>query len=100
MKKIKNGKLYDTDTAKCIGEYQYSHPGDFHYEYEALYVKKTGEFFLYGEGGAMSPYSKQVDTNSWTAGETIIPYTAQEAREWAEEHMDADDYLEYFTAEE
>lgn len=52
MKKIINGKKYDTDTAKEVG---YSNNGllstDIDYIEETLYQKKTGEFFLYGEGG-------------------------------------------------
>ncbi len=48
MKKIINGKRYDTETAKLIGSDGYSNPSDFNYWSEDLYQKKTGEFFLYG----------------------------------------------------
>ena len=36
MKKILNGKLYDTDTATEIGSWTYRHPGDFNYIKETL----------------------------------------------------------------
>lgn len=99
MKKIRNGKLYDTDTAKCIGSYQYLGESDFHYVYEELYRKKTGEYFLYGEGGPASRLACN-EGYGYCAGEGIRPLTDEQAREWAEEHMDADEYLKYFNAEE
>ena len=96
MKKIINGKRYDTETAKLIGEDSYSNPSDFDYWSEELYQKKTGEFFLYGEGGARTQYAQAVDQNSWTGGERIMPLSYDEAREWVEKHLDADTYEEVF----
>lgn len=97
MKKIINGKLYDTETAKCVGSW--SNGGgwrDFSHCEESLYRKRTGEFFLFGEGGPMTKYAKSQGQNSWSGGEEIIPLSAAKAREWAEEHLDADDYAEIF----
>ena len=55
MKKIINHKMYNTETAERLASssngYGYD---DFRYMEEQLYRKKTGEFFLYGEGGALS----------------------------------------------
>ena len=96
MKRIINGKLYNTDTATCLGSYQFSIPGNFHYLCEDLYRKKNGEFFLFGEGGAASKYSVKTDTNEWSSGKTIIPLTVDEAKKWAEEYLPADDYIEVF----
>ncbi len=98
MKRIINGKLYDTDTAKAIGHYQYGCGGDFNYLYEVLYKKRTGEFFVYGSGGAGTCYSVQCGDRCWSAGEDIIPYSEAEAKTWAEEHLDADTYIEMFGA--
>lgn len=96
MKKIINGKLYDTDTAKKIGVWDNGyHGGDFKLVVERLYRKRTGEYFLYGEGGPMTQYAEQVG-NSWTSGESIAPLTFDEARAWAEEKLDADEYAEIF----
>lgn len=100
MRKIINGKLYNTDTAEFVDEYTYSYPSDFNYEYEKLYRKRTGEFFLYGEGGPASKYSVCTGQNEWSGGEKLIPLSDDEAREWLEENSDADTYLQYFTAEE
>ena len=42
MKKIINGRKYDTETAKHIGSRSEGQPGNFEYFTEDLYLKKTG----------------------------------------------------------
>lgn len=96
MKKIIEGKLYDTETAREVGCDSYSNRRDFHYWSETLFKKRTGEFFLYGEGGAASKYSVSCGQNEWRGGEKIIPLSYKAAQEWAEEHLDADDYQAIF----
>lgn len=97
MKKIINGKVYDTATAKKVASWYSSYArNDFHYFEEELYQKKTGEFFLYGEGNAASPYSKSCGQNEWCGSEKIQPLTYMEAQEWAEKHLDGDEYCEIF----
>lgn len=97
MKKIINQKRYDTETATARGSWDNGYSvRDFHYCGETLYQKKTGEFFLYGEGGPASKYSRQCGNNSWSSDCDIIPLTYDAAREWAEEHLGADDYEEIF----
>ncbi len=97
MKKIINGKLYDTGTAQCVGSWSNGYyTNDFSYCAEELYRKRTGEFFLYGEGGPMSKYSVSHGNNEWGGGEEIIPLTYDAARQWAEKHLDADEYQEIF----
>lgn len=94
MKKIINGKLYDTDKARYLGG---DSAGDgFSSWSEELYQKRTGEFFLYGEGGPMTKYAETVSGNTWTGGEKIMPLSLDAARQWAEEHLSADDYAEIF----
>lgn len=100
MKKVINGKRYDTETAELCGSREYGYPGDFDHVSEELYQKRTGEFFLYGEGGANSKYRKEISMNSWSGGEKIIPLTDDEAREWAEEYLYATDYERLFTVTE
>lgn len=97
MKKIINGKVYDTEKAKELGSY--SNGGgwrDFSHFEETLYQKKTGEFFLFGQGGPMTRYAEPEGQNSWSGGSRIMPMSYQEAQKWAEEHLDADDYEEIF----
>lgn len=55
MKKIINGKMYNTETATELGNFWNGlSTNDFRNLSETLYRKKNGEFFLYGQGGAMT----------------------------------------------
>ena len=92
MKKIINGKRYDTETATEIGlgESMCGYT-DFNWFTERLYRTKAGQFFLAGEGGPMSRWSRSIDQNSWSSGSGIVLMTASEARDWCEDHMDADE---------
>ncbi|MBO5384495.1 MAG: hypothetical protein J6A30_09370 [Ruminococcus sp.] len=97
MKKVINHKVYDTETAKKYGEYEPNpYRSDFHWFCESLYQKKTGEFFLYGDGNAASPYSKSCGQNEWCGTEIIRPLTYEEAQKWAEKHLDGDEYIRIF----
>lgn len=96
MKKIINGKKYNTETAKCVGNGT-SNCGvtDFRYFDESLYLKKTGEFFLHGKGGGMTKYAIEV-CGSMMGSEKIIPLSQQEARAWGERYLDVEKYEEVF----
>lgn len=95
MKKVINGKLYNTESAEMVG-HDSANWGNFSFWAESLYKKRTGEFFLYGEGGPMSRYARSCGNNSVSGGESIKPLSEAEAREWAEEHLDGDEYIEIF----
>ncbi len=96
MKKVIDGALYNTASAKMIGNWDNGlYPNDFAYCEETLYRTKSGKYFLHGEGGGNSKYGEW-HGNSGGPGEQIRPYTPQEAREWAEEHLDADEYSAEF----
>ena len=99
MKKIIKGRLYDTDTAERIGYYTNgSDCRSYLWFEETLYRKKTGEFFLHGNGGPTSRYAEctSPDGHAFRSGEAIVPQTIDQAKTWAERHMDADDYIEVF----
>lgn len=97
MKKIINNKRYDTDTAKKVAEYDSDVArSDFNFYHEDLYQKRTGEFFLYGQGNAASKYAERAFPDGWQSGEKIVPLTVGEAREWAERTQDADTYESIF----
>ena len=49
MKKIIEGKTYNTETALLLGDWQNLWKGDYHYCREELYRTKKGTYFLYGE---------------------------------------------------
>lgn len=96
MRKIINGKMYNTETAKKVGERSCGYVGDFRYFSESLYRKRTGEYFLHGEGGPMSKYAESCGQNQWQGGASIIPVTQQDAREWAEKHLSVEEYIDEF----
>lgn len=97
MKKIINGRVYDTEKAKELGTYaNYGSWRDFSHLEETLFRKKTGEYFLFGEGGPATKYAEAEGQNSWTGGRRIMPMTYDEARAWAEEHLTADEYEAIF----
>ena len=100
MNKIINGKRYDTEKAQKI---YYSDNGhmttDFEYCAETLYRKKTGEFFLYCEGGPNSRYGEwHGNTGGW--GEQLKPLSFAQADTWAQENMTADEYSKVFEISE
>lgn len=97
MKKIIEGKRYDTEKAELVGEWDNSiYDSDFNMVEEVLYRKRTGEFFLHGMGGARTRYAEACGQNAWRGGERIMPMSYEEAQRWAEEHLDADVVEEYF----
>ena len=97
MKKIINGRKYDTDTAKCVGSWDNGYGcNDFKYVKEDLYRKKNGEFFLYGEGGPTTKYREPEGQHGWTGGSRITPLSVDRAHDWAEKHLDADEYESIF----
>ena len=95
MKKIINGKKYDTETATNVAMWDNERYRDFAHCREELYRKRTGEYFLHGPGGPMSKYRKS-DGNTTSGGEDIIPLTYDEAKEWGEKKLTADEYEEVF----
>lgn len=97
MKKIIEGKKYDTETAKKLGEWWNNQDvRNFGHVEETLYQKRTGEFFIYGVGGPASKYARSEGQNSWTGGEKIIPVSYPRAKAWAEEHLTVDEFESIF----
>jgi hypothetical protein len=101
MKSVIDGKRYNTQVAEEIGSYSRGYPGDFDRIDETLYKTAKGSYFLAGEGGPRSKYSRSPRQNEWTGGEGITPLSEVEAREWCERHgVDADTIASHFTVEE
>jgi len=98
MKKIINGKRYDTASAIEIGHYSSSYGGTDHQYWEAtLYrTKRSGQYFMAGEGGPMSRFAQSNGQNSWSGGEDLIPMSKDEALEFAEQYLDSDEIEDHF----
>lgn len=97
MKQIIEGKAYNTETAKLIGSHDNGHySNDFRQKSEALYKTAKGNFFLHGEGGAMTEYGEDCG-NSRGSGSKLIPMSEHAAFEWAQLHLAADTIEECFS---
>jgi hypothetical protein len=98
MKKVIDGKVYNTETAKEVHSWEnHFFRNDFHHCEEALYRTKKGAWFLCGSGGAMSKYSQPCGSNSWTGGDGMEVLTEAEALEWLQNRgADPDDIQRYF----
>lgn len=99
MKTIQSGTRYDTDKAVLIGEASGGSEfvTDFSYWSAGLYkTPRAGRYFLAGEGGPMTRWSRSSGQNSWTGGEGIIPLERSEAFEWAQQYLDADKIAQHF----
>lgn len=96
MRKVINGKLYDTDTANEIASDSYLYASAFSHWVETLYQTRNGSWFLVGEGGPSSRYSVSVGHNQWGGGSQIIPLSKAKALAWLEEHAGVDVVLEHF----
>ena len=72
MKKVICKVEYDTETSELIGQRTSGEFGDPAGYEERLYKTAGGKFFLYGNGGAESPYPE----------ETIKRLAPAKAEEW------------------
>jgi hypothetical protein len=85
MRKIIDGKRYDTETATHVANFWNGYPkNDFKFEDSDLYVTRSGNWFLAGRGGPMSRWSA-ISGNMSTYGCGIAPMTREQAREMLEQ---------------
>ena len=98
MIKVISGKKYNTDIAKRLGScYGGANNNDADYWSETLYRTKSGNYFLHGEGGALTRYAT-VNGNDSGWGERIIPMAYDQAVKWAEDNLYGEDYIAAFGA--
>lgn len=96
MKKVIKGRVYCTDTAKELGYwYNTANMSDLAWASETLYKTKSGQYFLHCEGGPMSRYGWQFG-NEGGYGEKIEVLSIDQAKTWAEERLNGDEYEEIF----
>lgn len=97
MRKIIKGKRYDTEKAECVASASHGYKSDFHYWAEDLYRTPRGNWFLVGEGNALSRYSVPGAQHGSTApGEKLIPMTNDDAKQWLEEQGETAMLEEHF----
>ena len=97
MRRIVDGKRYDTRTAEEIGTASRGHHGDFRAWTETLYRTKKGVYFIAGNGGPMTRWGQSSGNESW-GDEGILPLTRDEALEWCSTYLDdAEEYEGFFS---
>lgn len=98
MKKIFDGKSYDTKTAKLIGGNSADcSVTDFHFWESNLYKTKKGNYFVHSIGGPATIYSRSTGSNSWTSGEEIMVFRDREtAFSWAQANLDTEEIEKEF----
>ena len=96
MKKIINNKLYDTATAKKLAEWDQNGADAQNYIAESLYRKKTGEFFIFGNGGVNTKYAKIGRSKGFEPGCEILPLSLDQAKAWASDHLSSHEYDDIF----
>ena len=94
MKTEINGIIYNTETAKKLGEWHNdAEPTSTYYYEETLYVRRgLREHFIHGRGGSTSKYATE-GRNGWKPGEAIVPLTEFGARKWAERKLPKEERL-------
>lgn len=99
MKKIINGKKYDTEKAEMIAEYWNGlGTDDFDNITEKLYRTKKGNWFLWGSGGAFTDYAV-LHGNSTSGSSDIRALTAKEALDWCTKTDNVEAAEKYFSEE-
>jgi hypothetical protein len=100
MKAIINGLRYDTDKAVCIGEADhgsYPQDGNFSSWTAGLYrTPRSGRYFLAGKGGGMTQFAEHIPGGGRCGGEGIRPMDAEDALEWAEQYLTAEEIEKAF----
>ena len=101
MKKIIDGKRYDTDTAAEIARHFTSNKSESNWADERLFRTKRGNWFLFGEGYADSRWCTVArDGMRGPGGWDIQPIAEEEALAWLERHGETDLIEQYFEVEE
>ena len=98
MRKIIDGKLYDTETAQEVCDVSASTVGstDFHYDDTHLYVTKKGNFFIAGRGGVYSRWAMSYGPERVGGGSGIIPIDIDRAKKMAESRLTPERYQVFF----
>ena len=102
MRRIIEGKAYDTSTATLLGSATSPryYRTDFGWWSEELYRTPRGRYFLAGVGNAASSWSEPAPGGGSGPGSGIRAMTETAAQEWAERYLTTAEYEAIWTAEE
>ena len=103
MKRVIEGKRYDTETADCVADIsprRYANDAsNFHWEDTYLYRTKKGAWFIAGKGHAASRWATACG-NGYGPGSGLQVVTAEDARLFLEQYGTVEDVEQYFTVED
>ena len=96
MKKVINGKVYDTDKAQCVAQAHHDNimDADGKSLKQWLYQKKTGEYFVCAIGAAIT--LQNIYQHGYKPNAGIYPLTYEQAQKWAERELTAEKWEEIF----
>ncbi|PYX53895.1 MAG: hypothetical protein DMG76_23630 [Acidobacteria bacterium] len=95
--KIIDGKRYNTATATEVAQWCNNYPtSDFKFCWEILYRTSKGTWFLVGQGGAQSKYSRSYGNHGSCGGRDLIVLSETEAKAWLEAHEQNEALESYF----
>lgn len=99
MRKMIDGKRYDTDQAELVYEWCNGHyESDFNYRSKALYRTASGAWFLRHEGGALTDMARRCGSNSYCGGDAIEAISDDDAYGFLEAHSDESQAVEAIEA--
>lgn len=77
MKTKLNGRTYNCGTAKLIKKFEEEdvYLTDSRYYFIGIYKTRSNRVFAHCWGGAMSPFTHKIDSNSWCGGEFVYDLT-------------------------
>lgn len=75
MKRIINGKMYNTETAKLVARHNCYDNGNYA-GYYGVFLKKTGEFFYASHTKYITIWENEIE-----------PITAEKAKKYVEQYM-------------
>lgn len=98
MKRVIDGRRYDTDTAEFLCDLTpASHNiNDFKYENTSLYRTQRGAYFLSGSGHGLTRWARKMPDGGYGYGEGIIPLDDREALRVLENEAEDELIEKYF----
>lgn len=97
MRQVIDGKLYDTETAEQLHDWDNGRFGnDFRRRSKTLYRTSKGGLFLHHDGGPMTDMAVSVGSSGYGGSESIEPISERDAIRFLESHGGTDVLLERF----
>lgn len=86
MKRVINGKMYNTDTAEEVAAWDNGIYGrDFRTCEKRLFLTKKGQYFVAGSGGPMSEYAERCGSSTGGGSGIELLHSKKAAAKWCED---------------